>query len=139
MDEFLIHHYDFARWALLCFGLGLVITPVWAWRFRRLTRTGIPASERRWEARSGMIAGVGWIAALLLIALLMRASAEIHAVEAYANSDEISPLLVENVTYGLDLIAGPMAVIVGVAIGWLVIHGLWSGALTTLRGREGER
>lgn len=137
MSDFLVHHASFARWGILILALGALISVVWSWRFRRLARSEIAPDELRWEARGGLVAGMAWLAALALLSLLIRTSAEINAVEVMAVSDEITPRLVEAVTYGLGLIAGPTGTAMAGALALLVFNGIWSGALAALRGPEG--
>ena len=136
MNDALIHHADFARWELLDLVGGSLVSLTWSWRFRRLARTAIRPDELRWEAWRGVAGAVAWIVALLLIALLMHASAEIRAVEVVALVDEFSPALIEQLTVARGLILTPVAVVLGGVVLLLAACGLWSGALAALRGRK---
>lgn len=138
MGEYLAIHGNFAFWSALYLGVGLLVTAIWCWRFRRLATTAIASDELRWEAWRGTIGGLAWLAALGAIFLVMAATYELQAGEEIAVAAEITDQLLSCIAWKRRLIVPAAVLTIAAATGALVLGGRWSGAYGALHG-EGRR
>ena len=133
MNDFLLSHTSFAVWGILFLVGGAVTTLAWAACFKRLAKTEIQPNELRWEAWRGVLGAGFWVASMLLILLLMISTNDINSAEAIAATESASPLLVESIKAGSDLIIIPVLCTFALILGILFLAGLWSGSLKALR------
>lgn len=145
MAYFLRIYDSSAVWLFLTLIVGLMVACVWAWRFRALRRTEIPADELRAEAWRGVLGGGAWLSLLVWQFVIMVTRSEMYCFEAMAVSDHVSRGLTWSAEQETRSAIHGAVFAFGFAGATLIVAGWISGAVDVLgrtadhgRGRKGH-